>query len=131
MIKKQITKKGSKVWYLESKLTFGKHEGSTIRELLEYKDTRSYVTEFMIGKLGMFVIGVDKVRYKSDSCYGVDTGKGLTPNHSFYRDYITSKAITGGVRIACKVTGVIVDGNSIEEVEDRLNIILNDAYGQF
>lgn len=130
MIKKKVytKKKESKVWYLNSKLTFGKHKGLTIKEVLEDRDTRSYVTDFMIGQLHLVVIGVKSVRTKKDSCWGIDLWKGLGHNHVFYRDYIISKTPERIVRIACKMTGVIVEGNTLEEAEDKLNMILDELY---
>jgi hypothetical protein len=129
MIKKQINNKGiNKVWYPKSILTFGKYKGMTIKEVLEDKDTRSYVTEFMIKQLQMQVEGIENIKIKKDSCYGIDLWKGLTRNHVFYKDYIKSTLPSKGVRIACKMTGVIVEGNSLPETEDKLNLILDELY---
>ena len=116
----------SKEYWLKSTIRIGKPKGKTIEEVL--REDRTYVTEFMVKQVGCVVNGIEKVKIIKDSCWGYNAGAGLVCNYSFYRDYIVGRASINGVRIACKTTGLIVEGNTLEEAENKLNEQLDEAF---
>ena len=115
-----IKKKDNRIYTINTTIWFGKHKGKKIEEVL--KEEPTYVTKYMAKDLGMNIVGTNKVKKASDRTYGYDTGKGLFLNYCFTKNYVISKAKgLEGVRIACKETGLIVNGKTLEECEEILN----------
>ena len=109
----------NKTYSIRTKLWFGRHIGKTIEEVL--KEDRTYVTKFLMQDKGMKIIGITETKKVSDRTWGYDAGAGLVCNYMFYNEYVVSKAKLDVVRIACKLTGLIVDGNTLAEAVNKLN----------
>lgn len=129
-----------KEYTMDTKMVFGKHKGSTIKQILNMDPT--YVTKFLMQDLQVSIKGINRTnillatnyskqtkKKVKDSCWGYDVWAGLVCNHSFYGDYVISKAPLGVVRIACKLTGLIVEGDTLYEAEHKLNVELDAVYG--
>jgi hypothetical protein len=110
-----------------SVLQFGKYKGYRIREVLEEEPT--YVTEFLVKKLGKTVKGIGVVKKVSDSTWGYKADEGLYPDRLFYKDYDILQQYPTLV-IQDGATRISAEGRTLDEAEQLLNNKLNEYYAR-
>jgi len=108
-------------------LPFGKYKGKQIREILE--DDPTYVTEFLVKKLGKKIEGIEKVKKVSENTWGYKSGEGLYPDRLFYNEYLTVCVFPSNI-IKDEVTGIQMEGRTLDEAKQLLNNELNEYYAR-